>query len=90
MQLLGEFTFLKMEKGKSKDEKEYLIVSLLDDDMNSCKFFVFSNEQNKNLIKKLIEKTPNTYQKINCVISASYYKENWNLNLLDCDVSLNG
>lgn len=87
MKLLGEFTFLKLEKGQTKeDKKDYLIVSLLDDEMNSCRFFIFVNKQNEVLVKKLLEKTPNTYQKMNCVLSVSYYKDNWSVNLLDCDV----
>ncbi len=87
MKLLGEFVFLKLEKSKTKDEeKDYLLLTLLDDDLNCNKFFIFVNKQNEALVKKLLEKTPDTYQKMNCVLSVSYYKENWSVNLLDCDV----
>lgn len=90
MKLVGEFSFLKLEKGKTKDEKDYLVISLLDDEMNSCKFFIFNNKDNEVLIEKLIKKTPNLYQKIDCVLNVSHYQDKWNVNLIDCDVVSNG
>lgn len=84
MKLLGEFTFVKIEKGQTKDDKkDFLVVSLLDEELNSCRFFVF----NETLMKKLLTKTPDIYKKLSAVLEVSYYKDNWNVNLADIDVN---
>lgn len=84
MKLLGEFTFLKMERGQTKEnKKDFLIVNLLDEDLNSCRFFVFDEI----VMKKLLNKTPSSYKKLNCCIDVSFYKDNWNVALADVDVN---
>lgn len=83
MQLVGELTFLKLEKGMTKEKQNYLIVSFLDEEQNPCRFFIFD----ENVMRKLLTKTPDLYQKITCVICVSYFKENWNVSLKDVDVN---
>lgn len=88
MQLVGKFNFLKIEKGQTKPKdgepcKNYLIVSLLDDNKNSCRFFVFNNE----LFTKLINSSFNCYQEVIATLDVSYFKENWNVQLQDLVIS---
>ena len=79
MKLLGEFTFLKMEQAKTKDSKTFLTIHLLDENLNSCKFFVFNSDfQNKLISMKL-----DSYKKIKACLDVSYFKDSWNVSLVD-------
>jgi hypothetical protein len=87
MRLIGEFTFLKCEKGVTKESKqEYLIFNFLDDRMDSCRFFVFDS----NVINKALKLNLQTYQKLNCVIDFKYFKDSWSPSLLDLEKINNG
>lgn len=48
MKFVSKCVFLKLEEGKSKAGNYYMSVSLLDEDNNSNKFFIFGEDlQNK-------------------------------------------
>lgn len=78
MKFVTSCLFLKMELKKSKDNKEYGIVSLLDDDQNSYKFFVFDELKNK-----FVSSNFQFAQKLDCAFQLSQYNNNWQVNLLD-------
>lgn len=73
----------EIENQESIDEKEnkkiYLIINVLDDDMESCRFFVFKEDlvneiiQNANKIKAM--------QKVLIDINLIYNGKNWNCYL---------
>lgn len=79
MKLLGEFTFLKMEQGKTKDSKIFYTVHLLDENLNACKFFIF----NSDFQRKLSQMKLDSYKKVKACLDVSYFKDTWNVSLAD-------
>lgn len=78
MRFISRCRFLKAELNKSKENKEYCVVSLLDDENNSHKFFIFEDLKNKVLSEKL-----NEFEFLDCAFEASIYNNNWNVKLID-------
>ena len=82
MQLVGKFTFLKMEKSHTKpnnngEVKDFLLVSLLDDQQNLCRFFIF----NQGFMQKLQLSNFKLYQELVGSLDVTFYKDNWNVSL---------
>ncbi len=74
MRFISRCRFLKLELNKSKENKEYCVVSLLDDDNNSYKFFLFEDLKNKILSEKL-----NEFDFLDCAFEAYTYNDNGKL-----------
>lgn len=81
MKFVSQCKFLKVELLKSKDKtKEYMLIALLDDEMNSHKFFVF----NEDLKKKIVELGLKELDLIDCAFEVQENQDNgWRVNLLD-------
>lgn len=62
-----------------EDERNYIVLNLLDYNNNPCRFFVF----NKKVIEKLLTKTRVGLEEMEITFSVSYIKDNWHVNLVD-------
>lgn len=77
MRLLGNFSFVKSELGRSKDNKDFLVVSLLDENRDSCRFFVYD----KDLIDYIRNANLDFNESVLCCLDVSYFSDSWRVNL---------
>lgn len=86
MKFEQNFKFLKAELMKKKKteenqkETQFLLLNLLDDNNNPCRFFVF----NADLINKILNSNFLGLQDVICTIEVKF-NNNWSVNLLDID-----
>lgn len=86
MKIEQNFKFLKVELMKKKKteenqkETQFLILNLLDEDNNPCRFFVF----NTDLISKITKSSFLGLQDVICTLEIKF-NNNWSVNLLDID-----
>lgn len=81
-----EFKFLNLELMKKKnanelpeDEKNFLILNLLDKNNNPCRFFVF----NVDVMKKILSSSYVGLQILNVSFKLQFTNNNWNVRLVD-------
>lgn len=85
MKIEKEFTLLKIESKERTDDDEnkrtYLIINVLDEDMEICKFFVFKDD----LVNEIIKNTNGVkaMQKVLIDMNLVYNGRLWNCNLED-------
>lgn len=85
MKIEKEFTLLKIESKERTDDDEnkrtYLIINVLDEDMETCKFFVFKDD----LVNEIIKNTNGVkaMQKVLIDMNLVYNGRLWNCNLED-------
>lgn len=82
MKLEKEFTLLKIEskerKTKEGETSVYLIISVLDEELNPCKFFVF----NKKVIDEIFEDVQKSKAMSKVLITLNFsYDKVWNCNV---------
>lgn len=86
MKIEQSFKFLKAELMKRKKteenqkETEFLVLNLLDEDNNPCRFFIF----NADLINKIVKSNFLGLQDVICTLELKF-NNNWSVNLLDID-----
>lgn len=79
MKFVEKCRFLKLEIAKTKkDNKEYGIISLLDEDNNSHRFFVFDELKNKFLGAGFKE-----FEQFEVLFEVYENNQAWNIRLLD-------
>ena len=86
MDYIEEFKFLNFELMKKKnanelpeDEKNFLILNLLDKNNNPCRFFVF----NIDTLKKILSSNYVGLQVLNVSFKLQFVNNNWNVKLVD-------
>lgn len=86
MKIEQNFKFLKAELMKRKKteenqkESEFLVLNLLDEENNPCRFFVF----NKDLINKIVNSNFLGLQDVICTLELKF-NNNWSVNLVNID-----
>lgn len=85
MEYQEEFKFLKLEVMQRKnaeqlkeDERNFLVIRLLDKNNNPCRFFVF----NKDVMKKVLAANYVGLQLLNIKFEVVYNNENWSVRLV--------
>ncbi|CCZ17443.1 unknown [Clostridium sp. CAG:780] len=85
MKIEKEFTLLKIESKERTDDDEnkrtYLIINVLDEDMETCKFFVFKDDLVNEIIKNA--NGVKAMQKVLIDMNLVYNGRLWNCNLED-------
>ena len=86
-----KFTFLKAEKSHTKPNEngevnDFLVVSLLDDELEQCKFMVFDEK----VIQKITSSNFRIFQELLGSIHQKYYNNVWNIRLLELYADGNG
>ena len=85
MKIEKEFTLLKIESKERTDDDgnitAYLIINLLDEDMETCKFFVFKDDLVNEIIKNA--NGVKAMQKVLIDMNLIYNGRLWNCNLED-------
>lgn len=85
MKIEKEFTLLKIESKERTDDDEnkrtYLIINVLDEDMETCKFFVFKDDLVNEIIKNA--NAVKAMQKVLIDMNLVYNGRLWNCNLED-------
>lgn len=85
MKIEKEFTLLKIESKERTDDDEnkrtYLIINVLDEDMETCKFFVFKDDLVNEIIKNA--NGVKAMQKVLIDLNLVYNGRLWNCNLED-------
>ena len=85
MQIEKEFTLLHITKKNrtTKDNKnqDYLIIDVLDEELNPCKFFVFNEE----IVNQILNDSANAkaLQKVLIKCDFTYNGSLWNCNLIE-------
>lgn len=86
MDYIEEFKFLNFELMKKKnandlpeDEKNFIILNLLDKNNNPCRFFVFD----KDVMKKILTSGFLGLQLLNVSFKLQFSNNNWNVRLVD-------
>ena len=85
MKIEKEFTLLKIESKERTDDNgnksTYLIINVLDEDMETCKFFVFKD----NLVDEIIKNANGVkaMQKVLIYMNLVFNGRLWNCNLED-------
>lgn len=85
MRYQENFKFLNIELMKrkkteeNKKESEFLILNLLDNENNPCRFFVF----NEDLVKKVLQNQYVGLQDILVDFALVFNNNNWTVRLLD-------
>ncbi len=86
MEFNEEFKFLNLEVMKKKNaselpenEKNFLIINLLDKNNNPCRFFVF----NADVMKKILSAGYVGLQVLNVIFKLQFNNNNWNVRLVD-------
>lgn len=83
MKIEKEFTLLKIESKERTDDDEnkrtYLIINVLDEDMETCKFFVFKDDLVNEIIKNA--NGVKAMQKVLIDMNLVYNGRLWNCNL---------
>lgn len=81
MKYCEKFKFLNMQlnKRKNDDQKYYLVVNLLDNENNPCKFFCF----NDSAISTITSRTINGLQDVTVDFDLTYSQNSWNVRLND-------
>lgn len=86
MQYQEEFKFLNFEVMQRKnanelkeEDRNFLLIRLLDKNNNPCRFFVF----NKDLMKKILAANYVGLQLLMITFEVSYKNENWTVRLVD-------
>lgn len=87
MKCQDNFKFLNvqlMKRKKTEENKsgsEFLIINLLDNENNPCRFFVF----NEDLFKKVIQNQYVGLQDILVTFELVFVNNNWSVRVLDID-----
>lgn len=87
MKLEQSFKFLKAELMKKKKTEEnqkeivFLILHLLDEENNPCRFFVFKEE----LVNKIVNCNFLGLQDVICTLELKFTNNNWSVNLINID-----
>ncbi len=86
MEFNEEFKFLNLEVMKKKnsndlkeDERNFLILNLLDKNNNPCRFFVF----NIDVMKKILSAGYVGLQVLNVIFKLQFNNNNWTVRLVD-------
>ena len=80
MNLVGKFSFVKIEKGKAKETgKDFLFISLLDENKNMVRLFV----SDTNFINYIINLKLDFNENVVCILDVFYYSDNWRVSLKD-------
>lgn len=86
MEYTEEFKFLNLELMQRKNAQElkeedrnFLVIQLLDPKNNPCRFFVF----NKDLMKKMLSTTYAGLQLLKVTFDVVYSNNTWNVRVVD-------
>ncbi len=86
MDFIEEFKYLNLELMKKKnanelpeDERNFIILNLLDKNNNPCRFFVFDKE----VMKKILTSNFVGLQLLNVSFKLLYTNNTWNVRLVD-------
>lgn len=80
MQVVGNFIFVKFEKGISKESKNpFLVVHLLDNNKDTIRLFVSDDK----LISRLSSLDLNIFENVVCSLDIRYYNDKWSVILSD-------
>ena len=86
MDFIEEFKYLNLELMKKKnanelpeDERNFIILNLLDKNNNPCRFFVFDKE----VMKKILTSNFVGLQLLNVSFKLLYSNNSWNVRLVD-------
>lgn len=86
MDFIEEFKYLNLELMKKKnanelpeDERNFIILNLLDKNNNPCRFFVFDKE----VMKKILTSNFVGLQLLNVSFKLLYSNNTWNVRLVD-------
>lgn len=86
MDFIEEFKYLNLELMKKKnanelpeDERNFIILNLLDKNNNPCRFFVFDKE----VMKKILTSNFVGLQVLNVSFKLLYSNNTWNVRLVD-------
>ena len=86
MDFIEEFKYLNLELMKKKnanelpeDERNFIILNLLDKNNNPCRFFVFDKE----VMKKILTSNFVGLQLLNVSFKLLYSNTSWNVRLVD-------
>lgn len=80
MKFQSNFTYLKTEQMKTKEgEKNFLVLHLLDDQNNPCRFFIFDS----NLMNKIINSNMSGLQDVLVTFTLNYTDKGWNVKIED-------
>ncbi len=86
MEYQEEFKFLKLEVMKRKNTEElkeedrnFIVINLLDPTNNPCRFFIF----NKDLMKKVLSSTYSGLQLLQVKFEVVYSNNNWSVRVVD-------
>lgn len=86
MEYQEEFKFLNLEVMQRKnaqelkeDERNFLIIQLLDKNNNPCRFFIF----NKDVMKKVLSSEYVGLQLLKITFEVLYNNNNWSVRLVD-------
>ena len=86
MEFKSNFKFLNLQVMQRKnanelpeDEKNYLIINLLDNGNNPCRFFIF----NKDLMKKILSTSYLGLQELEIAFELNYSKDAWHVKVVD-------
>ncbi len=86
MEYVEEFKFLNLEVMKKKnanelkeEEKNFLIINLLDKNNNPCRFFVFATD----IMKKILTSNYVGLQVLQVCFKVQFINNNWAVRLVD-------
>lgn len=83
MKIKKEFTLLKVDAkertDKNQNKSTYLVINVLDDDLNPCKFFCFRDEIVKSIISDI--QNAKALSKVLIDFDLTYNDKIWNCNV---------